>query len=100
VGEEVVCQYVNNSFAIRAIALLASLVLCLNNSFSVLRTPETAKPHSQSGLSPYLLMWFCFSNKDTALAASSRAVSQTVDKTLLVSTPKAFFLFWVQKVCT
>ena len=25
---------------------------------------------------------------------------QTVDKTLLVSTPKAFFLFWVQKVCT
>jgi hypothetical protein len=75
VGEEVVCQYVNNSFAYRAIALLASLVLCLNNSFSVLRTPETAKPHSQSGLSPYLLMWFCFSNKDTALAASSRAVS-------------------------
>ena len=26
--------------------------------------------------------------------------AQTVDKTLLVSTPKAFFLFWVQKVCT
>ena len=26
--------------------------------------------------------------------------SQTVDKTLLVSTPEAFFLFWVQKVCT
>ena len=25
---------------------------------------------------------------------------QTVDKTLLVSTPEAFFLFWVQKVCT
>ena len=28
------------------------------------------------------------------------AVPQTVDKTLLVSTPEAFFLFWVQKVCT
>ena len=27
-------------------------------------------------------------------------VPQTVDKTLLVSTPEAFFLFWVQKVCT
>ena len=27
-------------------------------------------------------------------------ISQTVDKTLLVSTPEAFFLFWVQKVCT
>ena len=26
--------------------------------------------------------------------------SQTVDKTLLVSTPEAFFLFSVQKVCT
>ena len=26
--------------------------------------------------------------------------NQTVDKTLLVSTPEAFFLFWVQKVCT
>ena len=26
--------------------------------------------------------------------------AQTVDKTLLVSTPEAFFLFWVQKVCT
>ena len=25
---------------------------------------------------------------------------QTVDKTLLVSTPEAFFLFSVQKVCT
>ena len=25
---------------------------------------------------------------------------QTVDKTLLVSTPEAFLLFWVQKVCT
>ena len=29
-----------------------------------------------------------------------RTVLQTVDKTLLVSTPEAFFLFWVQKVCT
>ena len=28
------------------------------------------------------------------------AASQTVDKMLLVSTPEAFFLFWVQKVCT
>ena len=27
-------------------------------------------------------------------------VPQTVDKTLLVSTPEAFFLFSVQKVCT
>lgn len=27
-------------------------------------------------------------------------IFQTVDKTLLVSTPEAFFLFWVQKVCT
>ena len=27
-------------------------------------------------------------------------IIQTVDKTLLVSTPEAFFLFWVQKVCT
>ena len=27
-------------------------------------------------------------------------ILQTVDKTLLVSTPEAFFLFWVQKVCT
>lgn len=26
--------------------------------------------------------------------------AQTVDKTLLVSTPEAFFLFSVQKVCT
>ncbi len=25
---------------------------------------------------------------------------QTVDKTLLASMPEAFFLFWVQKVCT
>ena len=31
----------------------------------------------------------------------SRKLSfQTVDKTLLVSTPEAFFLFSVQKVCT
>ncbi|MCU6696391.1 hypothetical protein [Laedolimicola ammoniilytica] len=29
-----------------------------------------------------------------------RKEHQTVDKTLLVSTPEAFFLFWVQKVCT
>ena len=28
------------------------------------------------------------------------ALGQTVDKTLLVSTPEAFFLFSVQKVCT
>ena len=28
------------------------------------------------------------------------ALCQTVDKTLLVSTPEAFFLFSVQKVCT
>ena len=27
-------------------------------------------------------------------------IPQTVDKTLLVSTPEAFFLFSVQKVCT
>ena len=27
-------------------------------------------------------------------------ILQTVDKTLLVSTPEAFFLFSVQKVCT
>ena len=31
---------------------------------------------------------------------TSPRCAQTVDKTLLVSTPKAFFLFWVQKVCT
>lgn len=30
----------------------------------------------------------------------NRMLHQTVDKTLLVSTPEAFFLFWVQKVCT
>ena len=30
----------------------------------------------------------------------SFGTAQTVDKTLLVSTPEAFFLFWVQKVCT
>ena len=29
-----------------------------------------------------------------------KGLLQTVDKTLLVSTPEAFFLFWVQKVCT
>ena len=29
-----------------------------------------------------------------------RCLFQTVDKTLLVSTPEAFFLFSVQKVCT
>ena len=39
---------------------------------------------------------------DQSLAESSREEdsAQTVDKTLLVSTPEAFFLFWVQKVCT
>ena len=31
---------------------------------------------------------------------SNPPASQTVDKTLLVSTPEAFFLFSVQKVCT
>ena len=30
----------------------------------------------------------------------TNVMSQTVDKTLLVSTPEAFFLFSVQKVCT
>ena len=32
--------------------------------------------------------------------AQYMAMHQTVDKTLLVSTPEAFFLFSVQKVCT
>ena len=31
---------------------------------------------------------------------SQMRLFQTVDKTLLVSTPEAFFLFSVQKVCT
>ena len=38
--------------------------------------------------------------KWTALAAVMAMTAQTVDKTLLVSTPEAFFLFSVQKVCT
>ena len=33
-------------------------------------------------------------------ASAFLGLLQTVDKTLLVSTPEAFFLFWVQKVCT
>ena len=41
---------------------------------------------------------------DPRLALEKRTIPnwyrQTVDKTLLVSTPEAFFLFWVQKVCT
>ena len=42
---------------------------------------------------------------DPRLALEKRTIpnwyrSQTVDKTLLVSTPEAFFLFSVQKVCT
>ena len=50
--------------------------LCLNNGFSALRALETAKLHSHIRANrPTMLMWFCFSNKDTALAASSRAAS-------------------------
>ena len=40
-------------------------------------------------------------NKNVAAGEFNKINSpQTVDKTLLVSTPEAFFLFSVQKVCT
>ena len=39
-------------------------------------------------------------NFDDIVAKVKECGMQTVDKTLLVSTPEAFFLFWVQKVCT
>ena len=38
--------------------------------------------------------------KGLAVHYNHKMVAQTVDKTLLVSTPEAFFLFSVQKVCT
>lgn len=45
----------------------------------------------------------CKMDKDCpskTLITLQNTASQTVDKTLLVSTPEAFFLFSVQKVCT
>ena len=38
--------------------------------------------------------------KNARIGITADTGVQTVDKTLLVSTPEAFFLFWVQKVCT
>ena len=43
---------------------------------------------------------YCQTKMNLKKVICCKQITQTVDKTLLVSTPEAFFLFSVQKVCT